>query len=283
MTLSIITINYNNREGLQKTIDSVICQTWKDYEWIIIDGGSTDGSRRLIEQYQQYFAFWCSEPDQGVYHAMNKGVAKAKGVYVYFLNSGDTYSDAYVLKMISDLHSCADIISGQAISKDDHVLLYQFNGSLFEHLYVSTISHQGAFIRRSLLNKYPYDESLKIVSDWKFWLQTIIWDNAKVEIADIVVAEQDMTGISTDQNPNKKSKGIEEEERGKVLNELFPPLLRNELDESRNRLAELDRIRKKTFVVYGDYLQNNNHLLFAVGWRILKLFTVIHKTIRQIK
>ena len=79
MKLSIITINYNNKAGLQKTIDSVICQTWKDYEWIIIDGGSTDGSKELIEQYQQYFAYWCSEPDKGVYNAMNKGITKAKG------------------------------------------------------------------------------------------------------------------------------------------------------------------------------------------------------------
>jgi glycosyltransferase involved in cell wall biosynthesis len=283
MKLSIITINYNNRAGLQKTINSVICQTWKDYEWIIIDGGSTDGSRELIEQYQQYLAYWCSEPDKGVYHAMNKGVAKAKGEYVNFLNSGDVYYDKKVLLKIHNLNSDSDIISGQAVSMDDHVLLYQFNGSLFEHLYMSTISHQGAFIRRSLLNKYPYDESLRIVSDWKFWLQTIIFNYSTVEVTDIVVAKQDMTGISTDQNPNKKSKDIEKEEREKVLNELFPPLLRNELDESRKKLEELNRIKKTPFVVYGDYLRNNNHFLFAVGWRIIKLFTFLCKKKRPNK
>ena len=78
MKLSIITINYNNKAGLQKTIDSVVAQTWRDFEWIIIDGGSTDGSKELIEQYQQHFAYWCSEPDKGVYNAMNKGIDKAK-------------------------------------------------------------------------------------------------------------------------------------------------------------------------------------------------------------
>ena len=85
MKLSIITINYNNKEGLQRTIDSVIGQTWHDFEWIIIDGGSKDGSKELIEQYQQYFAYWCSEPDKGVYNAMNKGIKHAQGEYLLFL------------------------------------------------------------------------------------------------------------------------------------------------------------------------------------------------------
>lgn len=79
MKLSIITINYNNREGLKKTIESVLSQTFTDYEYIIIDGGSTDGSRELIEQYQSHLSFWCSEPDKGIYNAMNKGIAKARG------------------------------------------------------------------------------------------------------------------------------------------------------------------------------------------------------------
>ena len=93
MKLSIITVNLNNRDGLKKTIDSVISQTFKDFEWIVIDGGSTDGSRELIEQYVNHFAYWVSEPDKGVYNAMNKGVKKAKGEYLQFLNSGDWLRD----------------------------------------------------------------------------------------------------------------------------------------------------------------------------------------------
>ena len=112
MKLSIITVNYNNRDGLQKTIDSVICQTFKDYEWIIIDGGSTDGSRELIEQYQDHFAYWCSEPDKGVYNAMNKGIAKAKGEYVNFMNSGDCFADANVLERLFADGYDEDIIAG---------------------------------------------------------------------------------------------------------------------------------------------------------------------------
>ena len=89
MKLSIITINYNNKNGLQKTIDSVISQTFKDFEWIIIDGGSTDGSKELIEKYSQHITYWVSEPDKGIYNAMNKGIKVAKGEYLFFLNSGD--------------------------------------------------------------------------------------------------------------------------------------------------------------------------------------------------
>ena len=268
MTLSIITINYNNRQGLQKTIESVISQTWKDFEWIVIDGGSTDGSRELIEHYKQHFAYWCSEPDRGVYHAMNKGVSHANGDYVNFMNSGDTYYDSTVLQKINGLHSDADIISGQAVRMDNHKPLYKFNGSLFLQLYVTTISHQGAFVKRSFLNTYPYDENLKIASDWKFWLQTIIWDNVKVELTDIVVVAQDMTGISTCQN--SRSIAIDQYEREKVLNEFFPLLLRKELEK-------YQQILKSPFTLYGDYLYKNNHFFYAIGWRLLKSLVKLHK------
>lgn len=77
--LSIITINLNNYNGLKRTINSIISQTFTDYEWIVIDGGSTDGSRELIEQYSNLFAYWCSEPDKGIYNAMNKGIRHIKG------------------------------------------------------------------------------------------------------------------------------------------------------------------------------------------------------------
>jgi glycosyltransferase involved in cell wall biosynthesis len=90
MKLTIITINYNNKEGLVKTFDSVRVQTWKDFEFIVIDGGSTDGCKELIEQNHQ-INYWVSEKDSGVYNAMNKGIRKATGDYVIFMNSGDFF------------------------------------------------------------------------------------------------------------------------------------------------------------------------------------------------
>ncbi len=89
--LSIITINYNNRSGLQKSMQSVFAQSFTDYEYIIIDGGSTDGSKELIEENSGRLAYWVSESDNGIYHAMNKGILKAKGELLIFLNSGDFY------------------------------------------------------------------------------------------------------------------------------------------------------------------------------------------------
>ena len=112
MTLSIITINYNNLEGLKKTIESVCSQTYRDYEWIVIDGGSTDGSRELIEENKSHIHYWVSEPDNGIYHAMNKGIAQAKGDYCQFLNSGDYYIAPNTLQQVFSHDELADVNYG---------------------------------------------------------------------------------------------------------------------------------------------------------------------------
>ena len=97
MKLSVITINFNNRDGLRKTIESVVNQTFKDFEYIIIDGGSTDGSVDVIKEYADRIDYWVSEPDKGIYNAMNKGIDVAKGEYCIFMNSGDCFyvNDVY--------------------------------------------------------------------------------------------------------------------------------------------------------------------------------------------
>ena len=100
MKLSIITINLNNKEGLQKTIESIVNQTFRDYEFIIIDGGSNDGSIDVIELYKENITYWISEPDKGIYNAMNKGISIAKGEYYYFLNTGDRLISNDVLEKI---------------------------------------------------------------------------------------------------------------------------------------------------------------------------------------
>ena len=115
MTLSIITINYNNAAGLEKTIKSVISQTCKRYEFIIIDGGSKDGSKDIIEKYQDQITYWVSEPDNGIYNAMNKGVKVAKGEYCIFMNSGDIFVDNDVIRDVFNIGFSADIITGGII------------------------------------------------------------------------------------------------------------------------------------------------------------------------
>ena len=264
MKLSIITINYNNKAELQKTIDSVICQTWRDFEWIVIDGGSADGSKELIEQYQQHFAYWCSEPDKGVYNAMNKGIDHAKGEYLLFLNSGDTLYDKDVLQKVDDLKLDADIISGQVERMDNHHSLRSYDEDILMQLYRDTLNHQGSFIKRSLFNDLRYDESLKIVSDWKFWLETVIWRNASVEVIDLFVAKQDMTGISNIMTPELI------QERDSIRLKFFPPLLQKELDDTLH-------IRNSIYNIRGEYLMQNSDFFYCLGARVLGVFVHIVK------
>lgn len=198
MTLSIITINYNNREGLQKTIDSVLSQTWKDYEWIVIDGGSTDSSREMIEQYQEHFAYWCSEPDRGVYHAMNKGITKAQGKYLSFMNSGDTFYDKDTLNDVFSKERSSDILYGDCLQVFEHykkLLSYPQPMELYT-IYGCPLCHQAMIIRTSLLKNRGYDESYKICADYKHLLE-VTMRGATYEHVGIVVCQYDMNGISS--------------------------------------------------------------------------------------
>lgn len=204
MKLSIITVNLNNRDGLQKTIDSVISQTFKDFEWIVIDGGSTDGSRELIEQYADHFAYWVSEPDKGIYNAMNKGIRVAKGDYLQFLNSGDWLWDTDVLKVLfSDEHLNvdADILYGKS-------LIHDTNGYQFEYgphhdpfspfaLISAPISHPSTFTQKDLFEKVGlFDEAYRIAGDLDFFFRAIILNHAKTHYIDRTITHFSGGGIS---------------------------------------------------------------------------------------
>ena len=219
MHFSVITINYNNCEGLQRTIDSVIGQTFNDFEFIVIDGGSIDGSVDIIKKNAALITYWISERDNGIYHAMNKGVAQAHGDYCIFMNSGDCFYNIDVLKKISCIDSDEDIIVGKvSVDKKGVIISPPPESELtFYHLYSGSVPHQGAFIRTELLRKYPYDESLRISSDWKFFVQTMIIDNCTVRFVDEFVARYDLTGFSS-RNPQ-----LMREEKERVLKEFFPP------------------------------------------------------------
>lgn len=197
MRYSVITINYNNCKGLHQTIDSVLGQTFQDFEYIIIDGGSTDGSVEILKEYGDKIHFWVSESDNGIYNAMNKGVAQAHGEYCIFMNSGDCFYNCQVLSRIYHYYSNEDIIVGKvAIDNSDSIISPPPKGEFtMYHLYSGSIPHQGSFIRTELLRKYPYDEELKIASDWKFFVQTLILDNSSIRYVDVFVARYDTGGI----------------------------------------------------------------------------------------
>ncbi len=216
MRYSIITINYNNKEGLAQTIESVLYQTNKDYEYIIIDGGSTDGSVDIIKKNRSHIDYWVSEKDKGVYHAMNKGVAKAKGDYCIFMNSGDCFYSLDVLNNVANYQEdiiCGKILKGNSSIPSGH---NKETISLVD-LMRASLPHQAMFIKRFFLVKHPYDENYKILSDWKFSIESIVFDNCSFHNIDMIVANYDTTGISSN------SSGLFAKERELILKELFPP------------------------------------------------------------
>lgn len=195
--LSIITINYNNKTGLKRTIDSVISQTWRDFEWIIIDGGSTDGSKELIEQYQQDFSYWCSEPDKGIYNAMNKGIAQALGEYLIFMNSGDRFYDELILENIFKENLHGDVVYGECLQTDGKKeLLVTYPHQVdFEFFLMWNICHQAMLIKSSILKKCGFDENYKLLGDWAQWLK-IAYEGAEFQYINYIVCRFEVGGVS---------------------------------------------------------------------------------------
>lgn len=194
--LSIITINYNNRDGLKKTIESVINQTFQDYEYIIIDGGSTDGSIDVIKEFLDRITYWISEKDSGIYNAMNKGVLVAHGEYVQFLNSGDILYNENVLANVFAIPFREDIVCGNLLFDngkiwevpDDVTMEFFLNGSL---------PHPSSFIKRVLFEEHAYNEQFKIAGDWEFFVFHLVLKNALYNKINIKIAVFDTNGISS--------------------------------------------------------------------------------------
>ena len=200
MKLSIITINLNNREGLQKTIESVISQTFRDFEWIVIDGGSTDGSAELIKQYAAHFAYWVSESDKGIYNAMNKGIRQAKGEWLQFLNSGDQLYEETTLQKVFAKEYNADVIYGNAkgINKNGSITDRILPDILaYSYLYGGwSISHQASYFKRNLFDNNLYNERFRIVSDCEYCLNLIL-RGCRFEHINQYVVWYDNNGISS--------------------------------------------------------------------------------------
>ena len=235
MKFSIITVNYNHRDGLRKTIQSVINQTFADFEYIIIDGGSEDGSVGVIREYSDKITYWVSERDKGIYNGMNKGIVQAKGTYVNFMNSGDVFYSNDILEKVNRLMDDSDFVIGKDFNQNPKtgevfttILPTRISMAAF---YMWTLPHQSAFIRRSLFNNSPYDESLRIVADWKFYLDKIVYEGKTIQLLDMPICNREQEGVST----SLASKTIEE--RHRVLSGLLPPGIHKDYET----LAKLDR------------------------------------------
>jgi glycosyltransferase involved in cell wall biosynthesis len=198
--LSIITINFNNNDGLEKTINSVINQSFIEYELIIIDGGSSDGSSKLLTKYSDKIAYAISEPDDGIYYAQNKGIAVAKGEYCLFLNSGDYLKENDVLQKVFCVTRSEELLAcnmefdydRKLISKEQPVNLnffYMMDTSLF---------HPATFIKRNLFEKYGlYNTDYTIAADYDFFLKCTMVQNVTYKQMPIILSVFDTNGISS--------------------------------------------------------------------------------------
>ena len=208
--IDIVTINLNNREGLERTVESVTSQTFFDkINYIIIDGGSTDGSKEVIESVKNHLFFSCSEEDKGIFNAFNKGIDHLSGDYVLFLNSGDYLLDNKVIERVYDKLD-ADIVYGNEVfykhnnamvsyTKNNIVITDkckypdELNEDFFKR---SALPHQSTFVRVDLHKKYKYDENCIICGDWKFLRECIMERGATYKHIEDFISCYNIEGLS---------------------------------------------------------------------------------------
>lgn len=284
MKISIVTINYNNAEGLRRTLESVAAQTYREIEHVIVDGASTDNSVEIIKDYVRRFeigdlrlenVIWSSEKDNGIYNAMNKGVKKATGDYVFILNSGDALAAPNVIERMvaalndassmlnESLHSMSrehsslndggiDILLGNIIhvyadgkSKkiddrciDDRLTPHVMDVSMLT-FYSGTVPHDAAFVKRELFAQYGYfDEKMKICADWKLYLDMIALGGVQPWYVNIDVVLFDMSGISNTNNELRLA------ERRAYLEKVLPKAVLKDYDAYARPIGQYERLRK---------------------------------------
>ena len=311
MKLSIVTINYNNAEGLSKTLASVASQTYADIEHIIVDGGSTDGSVEIIREYADNEAIrqessedndtvpnrpiaqspnrheirWISEPDKGIYNAMNKGIEIALGrrivnsfnrselvedkskensiasqEYIQILNSGDLLAAPDVTeKMVHQLSQYGESVGilygnmikeypngkrvkdtclGDSKTNGGEIVIRETEWTMYDFI-KGTINHDPTYIRRDIYEKYGlYDDSLKIVSDWKWFVQTVVFGGEKVFYIPMDVTIFDMTGIS------ETNLAAREIERRNEMEKMFPVAVLKDYDAYHFPINQIQRLKR---------------------------------------
>ena len=246
MELSIITINWNNAVGLKKTMESVIAQSCQNFEYIVVDGGSSDGSVDIIKNYDNIPNLkWISEKDKGIYNAMNKGIKMASGEYVQFLNSGDSLTDKDVVKKMLDeveKNGHPDIMTGNLL-KDYGKVIIRDSNSLDKinlwHFYNGSINHPSSYIKLDLFEQYGlYDESLRIVSDWKWFMNVIVFNNVKPVFVNVDVVLFDTNGIS------ETNEQLNIDEKLKVLRTVLRPAVVADYHRYNRDIMMMERIHR---------------------------------------
>lgn len=210
--VSVVTITYNNLAGLKCTAASVASQTWRDFEWIVIDGGSADGTKDFISQFTRKPDFWVSEKDGGIYDALNKGIAHARGEYVICMNAGDTFRESDTLKKIVNLNPTADIVYGDWVRKYPHHEEFCAASKELPPFYFfmpkCNICHQAMFVKTRLLQESPFDTNYYIAGDWAKWRQ-LMMDGCSFQYVPVTVCDfEAKEGVSSRQTYKNVLDGI---------------------------------------------------------------------------
>lgn len=222
--VAIITVCRNEAGSIRATIESVLNQTYKRYEYIIIDGASSDGTADIIAEYSSRLAYWVSEPDKGIYDAMNKGVKEASAEYLLFLNGGDRLASVSVLGDVFASVRTAGILYGDVFKdrggacdlcryKDYRITAF----FLFDH----TLPHPGSFIKRTLFERVgTYDTSFRLSGDYDFFLRAFVRGKSTAEYLPIPISIFDTGGISQD----AKWRTVRRREDARARRKTYAPL-----------------------------------------------------------
>ncbi len=281
--LSIITINYNNTEGLKKTFASVATQTYTDFEHVIVDGASTDNSIEIIKQYEKEAlskgikVTWISEKDDGIYNAMNKGIRMSSGEYIEILNSGDCLASNNVVNdMLTALEqkSYPEIFYGNMLKSYDGKTIISrdtcggkmYTPESFLYFYKGTLNHDCAYIRRDLFEKYGlYNEQMKICSDWEWYVRAIVLGGEKPIYTNIDVTIFDMNGVSESHGKNAE---LIKKERREYLESILPASVLRDYDNYAFPILQYQRLKK--YHLWGLVRLVERVLFKLEKWRIIK-------------
>lgn len=265
MKLSIITINRNNSEGLRRTIESVVTQTYTDFEYIVIDGASTDESVAIIRRYENKIAYWVSEPDKGIYDAMNKGILQAHGEYCLFMNSGDVFYDTNTLANIQWGYINEDIVSGNSVfeksSLHDERIIISPTKIRAGNLILGFLPHQSTFIKTDLFKTVGlYDVDFRIVSDWLFFIKALLVCNASYRHIDLFISRCETEGVSN--NPANC----------KLMDDEFHLGLKKVLPYYYEDMVELKAYRREKKIPRNIFLNKfSGTFFFKLIWKIYRI------------
>lgn len=240
-------------------MESVFAQNFPHYEYIIIDGGSTDGSKEMIEQNADKLAYWVSEKDKGIYNAQNKGIIKAKGDYLLFLNSGDFFMESFVTEFLIKNSEEKDIVYGDILYKGNFEEKLVISPDILDlqYLFTNTIPHPCTIIRKSLFDNVGlYNEEIKICADWAFFLDSLVKYNATYKHLHKIITVYELGGISSQINSREQI----EKERLNYLKEKYSLILHENQKvlvlEQKIKLLHKSRLIKYIQKIYPSFLEH---------------------------